>query len=99
MSDEYHLHGPGIREWNVSTPEHDKFMEELANLPPPRLEAQPGCCEEASVLSHSFYIPCNRPATQVVTFTQEGPYRMCAMCADHNVRNRGATHVGPYVCE
>lgn len=26
----------------------------------------------------------------------EGPYRMCAACADHNIRNRGAKLVGPY---
>lgn len=52
-------------------------------------------CEEASTASHMTYIPCGRPATAVVYFEshKEGPYNMCAMCADHNTRNRGATYV------
>lgn len=59
------------------------------------LKAKPDCCEEASMLSHSFYIPCNRPAVSIVEH-RDGRYRMCEMCADHNVRNRGAKLVGPY---
>lgn len=46
--------------------------------------------------SHAFYIPCNRPAVCMIQMRSEGPYRMCEMCADHNVRNRGGTDVGPY---
>lgn len=62
------------------------------------IKAKPHCCEEASPASHSFYIPCNQPATKIVMAkNNEGPYRMCDMCADHNIRNRGATLVGPYV--
>lgn len=60
------------------------------------LKAEPGGCEEASPLSHSFYIPCNAPAAYVVKNRDPTPYRMCAQCADHNVRNRGATIVGPF---
>ena len=59
------------------------------------LKAKPDCCEEASLLSHSFYIPCNRPAAYIVENRGER-YRMCDMCADHNVRNRGAKDIGPY---
>jgi hypothetical protein len=61
------------------------------------LKAAPGCCEEASTLSAQFYIPCNRPATRMIRNTdQQSPYRMCEMCADHNVKNRSATDAGPY---
>jgi hypothetical protein len=62
------------------------------------LKAKAGCCEEASVASHSFYIPCNKPAITMVGWParKEGPYRMCEMCADHNTRNRGAVILGPY---
>jgi len=62
------------------------------------LKAAPNCCEEASALSVKTYVPCNRPAVSIVRFerTGEGPYRMCHMCATHNVNNRGATLIGPY---
>lgn len=57
----------------------------------PDLKAKEGCCEEASLMSKRFYIPCNAPAAFIVKHDgrDEGPYRMCAACADHNVRNRG----------
>lgn len=63
-----------------------------------QLVAKHGCCEEASTLSHNFYIPCNQPAEHMIGWPhrKEGPYRMCAMCAYHNVRNRGAVNLGPY---
>lgn len=57
------------------------------------LTANPEGCEEASPLSHAVYIPCNGKATRKVAFPSEGPYRMCEMCADHNVRNRGGHYV------
>lgn len=60
-------------------------------------EAKPGGCEEASPMSHQFYIPCNQPATRMVKTRDPNPYRMCDMCADHNVRNRGAKDIGPFV--
>lgn len=64
------------------------------------LRAKDGCCEEASPLSHNFYIPCNKPATKIVDVNRrgssEGPYRMCDACADHSVRNRGMKVLGPY---
>lgn len=63
----------------------------------PELKAGEGRCEEASMFSRIFYIPCNAPAESVVKFRSgEGPYRMCAACADHNIRNRGAELIGPY---
>lgn len=61
------------------------------------LKAKPGHCEEASPMSHMFYIPCNQPATNMVKTRDTEPYRMCASCTSHNVRNRGATDLGPYV--
>lgn len=61
------------------------------------LKAKPDCCEEASPQSHLFYIPCNRPATNLVQLRDEGPYRMCEMCTYHNIKNRGGTDLGPYV--
>ncbi|MGY3393455.1 hypothetical protein ACVWW6_006046 [Bradyrhizobium sp. USDA 3311] len=55
-------------------------------------------CEEASILSREKYIPCNAPAVSMVGWKhrEEGPYRMCAMCAAHNVKNRRAEILGPY---
>lgn len=59
------------------------------------LKAREDGCEEASVFSQNVYIPCNAPAEFVVRHS-EGDYRMCAMCTDHNIRNRGAVLIGPY---
>jgi hypothetical protein len=60
-------------------------------IPPIDLKAAPNGCAEASMLSREHYIPCNRPAKFVVAWTgrSDPPVRMCEMCADHNVRNRG----------
>jgi hypothetical protein len=59
-------------------------------------EAKEHCCEEASLYSREFYIPCNAPATQVLLSDREtATYRMCEPCAAHNLR-RGLTLVGPY---
>ena len=62
------------------------------------IEAKPGCCEEAA-LGMPLYVPCNKPARYMVGWLhrKEGPYRMCEMCAYHNVRNRGATALGDFV--
>lgn len=60
------------------------------------LKAKPHCCEEASPMSHAFYIPCDKPAAFMVKNRDPIPYRMCEACADHNVRNRGAKVIGPY---
>lgn len=60
------------------------------------LKAKRDCCEEASPMSHNFYIPCNRPATRIVKTRDPSAYRMCEACADHNIRNRGAQLVGAY---
>lgn len=63
----------------------------------PKLEAKIGCCEEASPMSASFYIPCNAPASKIVfSPSDKQEYRMCAPCASHNVNNRGAEDRGPY---
>jgi hypothetical protein len=58
-------------------------------------DAKPGCCQEAA-LGLSFYSPCNHPAVAMVGWPNrnEGPYRMCAACTEHNVRSRGAQIVG-----
>lgn len=104
-------HGPpqppfgwiGPRETARREKEIEKFKEDLFKGLPPRVEltARPGGCQEASSMSHSFYIPCNAPASRMVAFldqngkVQEGPYRMCEPCAWHNTSNRGAS----YVCE
>lgn len=61
------------------------------------LKAGEGRCEEASLLSTTGYIPCNQPATKIIQYIgEETMYRMCDMCADHNVRNRNAKIVGEY---
>lgn len=47
-------------------------------------------CQEASILSGSYYIACGRPAKAIVRHDKDRrSYYMCEMCADHNVRNRG----------
>lgn len=48
-------------------------------------------CEETSM----FYppLPCSAPAEFVVKNSDPKPYNMCAMCADHNVKNRGACYL------
>jgi hypothetical protein len=65
---------------------------------PAELKAGPDGCEEASLLSKERYIPCNRPAEHIVGWKgrSETPVRMCAMCADHNVKNRGGYIVRAY---
>lgn len=59
----------------------------------PELKAQEGCCEEASSMSRDFYIPCNAPASKVLSCDRDGrDYRMCEPCAWHNLR-RGMVDV------
>lgn len=61
------------------------------------IDAMPGKCEEASILSTSFYIPCNLPAVRLVHHASDRTtYRMCEACAAHNLRNRGGEDRGPY---
>lgn len=62
------------------------------------IKASEHCCEEASLLSGSLYLPCNVPATKVVRWKgrTDKPVRMCDGCTDHNVRHRGGEVVGDY---
>lgn len=62
------------------------------------LKAKEHCCEEASLSSHSFYIPCNKPAVNVVGWKgrSDNPIRMCEFCTDHNVKNRNGYIVEAY---
>jgi hypothetical protein len=62
------------------------------------LKAKAHRCEEASMLSTSCYIPCNRPAVAIVGWRgrSDPPIRMCEMCEDHNLRNRGGYRVEAY---
>lgn len=64
------------------------------------LKAKPHCCEEASHLSYNYYIPCNKPAANVVGWKErsDAPIRMCEMCTDHNVRNRNGYIIERYSC-
>jgi hypothetical protein len=68
------------------------------NWPNQQLKANPHCCEEASLNSHSFYIPCNKPAVSVVGWKgrSDAPIRMCEFCTDHNVKNRNGYIIEPY---
>ncbi len=61
------------------------------------LKAREHCCEEC-MMGSPIYVPCNKPATKVIGVRDggEGPYRMCDMCADHSVKNRGMMLIGPY---
>jgi hypothetical protein len=48
-------------------------------------------CEEGSLLSRKTFIACGKPAVALIKNRDPKPYYMCLGCADHNVRNRGAT--------
>ena len=63
------------------------------------IKAREHCCQESNQWYPQF--PCNQLATRIIKFvkTNEGPYRMCDGCAEHSVKNRGATDIGPYVKE
>lgn len=65
------------------------LSEQKKNARPPK----GAFCEEASPLSRETYIPCGQPADAIVKCEREGPYNMCAACADHNVRRRGAHYL------
>ena len=70
-------------------------MSELFTITPiPDLTRIPddAHCQEASPFSTEKYIPCFGPAIAIVQHIgrSEGPYYMCAGCADHNVRHRHA---------
>lgn len=66
--------------------------------PKTELKAKEHCCEEASLSSHAFYIPCNAPAVNVVGWIgrNEKPIRMCQFCSNHNVSNRNGYVVEVY---
>lgn len=55
-----------------------------------------GKCEEASPMSFKFKIDCGRPSVAIVWHNKDQrAYRMCDMCADHNVTNRGGILLFP----
>lgn len=59
--------------------------------------AKPHHCEEASLFAPpGCYLPCNEPATKIVTGRDGVDIAMCDMCADHNTKNRGARSERPY---
>ena len=47
-------------------------------------------CQEVSSLSFMCYIPCMRQAMYIVKGRDRYAYPMCNICANYNVRNRGA---------
>lgn len=51
-------------------------------------------CQEC-MMGSDKYIPCSKPAIRIVTWNRPNAetYAMCAICADHNVSNRGARYV------
>lgn len=63
--------------------------QETASDREPRLKADDHCCEDASALSTTHYIPCNRPAVFIVYSERDKrDYRMCQLCAQHSIQNR-----------
>lgn len=56
----------------------------------PVVDLSRSTCEEASPMSVNRYIPCGRPAAEIIWHNKDRrAYRMCDGCADHNTRNRG----------
>lgn len=60
--------------------------------------AKPDGCEEAALGVSFFYLPCNKPAENIVGWKgrSDKPIRMCAACTDHNVKNRGGQIIRPF---
>lgn len=55
-----------------------------------RPEPMEGTCEEASIYSTNAYIACGNKSTKAVYHKRDdATYRMCDMCAYHNIHNRG----------
>lgn len=54
-------------------------------------------CQEASVHSRETFVACGAPGAAVIFHQHDGRnvYVMCAGCAAHNVRNRGAAQIFP----
>jgi hypothetical protein len=80
-----------MSEWNTSGwPTQEQPKQEL--------KAKEHCCEEASLQSYNFYIPCNAPAVNIVGWIgrDDKPIRMCQFCSNHNVQNRGGYVVEAY---
>ena len=46
-------------------------------------------CEEAA-MGIPFYVPCGKPAEFIIANRNER-VNMCPMCANHNIKNRGAS--------
>lgn len=63
------------------------------------IEAKIDGCQESNYIFPT--LPCNKSAERMIAWParNEGPYRMCLGCADHSVRNRGATDQGPFKAE
>lgn len=70
------------------------LVEKMAAGPGPCDENAPlpadARCQEASILSVNWYVPCGKVACAIVRHKKDGrAYYMCGACADHNIRNRG----------
>lgn len=61
------------------------------------IKAADHCCEECAI-GFSAYMPCNKPATQIIGWIgrTDEPIRMCDACADHNIRNRNGQKLRDY---
>ena len=62
----------------------------------PVLTAREGGCQEASISSRDYYIPCDAPAVRVIEQRDGDVLRMCAHCARHNLEDRGGQDLGMY---
>lgn len=50
-----------------------------------------------NTLNRIEHLHALKPGAQLVEHKGEGIYRMCEMCAFHNVKNRRAVERGPYI--
>ena len=85
-----------MNDWPTQT--NNNGWPNVAEQPRQELVAKPHCCEEASTMSGQFYIPCNKPAINIVGWINRNdkPIRMCQFCSNHNVQNRNGYVVKPY---
>lgn len=88
-------------EWyEAATERGEKWPDEAAmsvETTLPTIKAREHGCEEC-VMGSPIYVPCNKPATQVIDTGRptEGPYRMCDSCAGHSIHNRGMKFLRAY---
>lgn len=88
------LNGKKLESFHELNARLERERRERITPPGPgiRKDPEPGATCLECALGVPIYIPCGKPAEFVIENRSE-VVPMCAMCADHNVRNRGANYM------